>query len=185
MSTFEVLIVVLNAALLLANLLIAIIYAAILWVMVQQRRIMDEQLKGMQMQLREAERTRVAAHRPVLRVEPPVLVPPLVVPASLPLIPSLFAELRQVRNIGVGVALNIRYFFHDLETGAVGSLGSLAPLGAGELSAEFPVPSPPQLPDAALTVTYADIFGNRYWTLYHFASQSHSFGEGEPPHLRR
>jgi hypothetical protein len=184
MSTFEVLIVVLNAALLLANLLIAVIYAAILWVMVQQRRVMDQQLSAMQAQLQEAERTRIAAHRPVLRIEPPIQVPPLVIPASLQLLSSLFAELRQVRNIGVGVALNVRYFFHDLETRAVSNIGSLAPLGAGELSPEFPVPSPPQLPDAALTVTYADIFGNRYWTLYHFASQAHSFGEGEPPHLR-
>jgi hypothetical protein len=102
MSTFEVLIVVLNAALLLANLLIAVIYAAILWVMVQQRRVMDQQLSAMQAQLQEIERTRIAAHRPVLRVEPPIQVPPLVIPASLQLLPSLFAELRQVRNIGVG-----------------------------------------------------------------------------------
>jgi len=45
----------------------ASIYAAILWVIVQQRRIMDEQLKTMQAQLRGAERTSTAAHRPILR----------------------------------------------------------------------------------------------------------------------
>ncbi len=53
------------------NLIIALTYAAILWVMVQQRRLMDRQLETMQAQLREAERTRMAAYRPILRVEAP------------------------------------------------------------------------------------------------------------------
>ncbi|MFA0752224.1 MAG: hypothetical protein SLRJCFUN_002627 [Candidatus Fervidibacter sp.] len=165
-------------ALVALNLLIATIYAAILWVMVQQRRIMDEQLKAMQSQLREAERTRMAANRPVLRVEPPILMPAA---------PPTPVELRRLRNIGVGVALEVVYFLHEWGTGVILMVSGLDPVGAGEFSREFFIPYPQQLLalDAALTVTYADVFGNRYWTLYHFLSQAHSFGEGEPPHLKR
>jgi hypothetical protein len=172
MSTFEVLIVVLNAALVSANLLLA-------WVMVQQRRLMNKQLAAMQAQLREAERTRTAAHRPVLRVEPPILVP-----AAPPLPP---VELFYLRNIGVGVALNVEWCIHQRGTGVVWVDGSLDPVGAGELSRELFIPYPQQLfaLNAALTVTYADVFGNRYWTLYEFVTQVHIFGEGEPKHLQR
>jgi hypothetical protein len=172
MSTFEVLIVVLNAALVSANLFLA-------WVMVQQRRLMDEQLAAMQAQLREAERTRIAAHRPVLRVEPPILVP------TAPPLPPL--ELFYLRNIGVGVALNVEWCIHQRGTGVVWVDGSLDPVGAGELSRELFIPYPQELfaLNAALTVTYADVFGNRYWTLYDFVTQAHIFGEGEPEHLQR
>jgi hypothetical protein len=172
MSTFEVLIVVLNAALVSANLFLA-------WVMVQQRRLMDEQLAAMQAQLREAERTRIAAHRPVLRVEPPILVP------TAPPLPPV--ELFYLRNIGVGVALNVEWCIHQRGTGVVWVDGSLDPVGAGELSRELFIPYPQELfaLNAALTVTYADVFGNRYWTLYEFVTQAHIFGEGEPEHLQR
>jgi hypothetical protein len=172
MSTFEVLIVVLNAALVSANLFLA-------WVMVQQRRLMDEQLAAMQAQLREAERTRIAAHRPVLRVEPPILVP------TAPPLPPV--ELFYLRNIGVGVALNVEWCIHQRGTGVVWVDGSLDPVGAGELSRELFIPYPQELfaLNAALTVTYADVFGNRYWTLYDFVTQAHIFGEGEPEHLQR
>jgi hypothetical protein len=155
MSTFEVLIVVLNAALVSANLFLA-------WVMVQQRRLMDEQLAAMQAQLREAERTRIAAHRPVLRVEPPILVP------TAPPLPPV--ELFYLRNIGVGVALNVEWCIHQRGTGVVWVDGSLDPVGAGELSRELFIPYPQELfaLNAALTVTYADVFGNRYWTLSMF-----------------
>jgi hypothetical protein len=57
MSAFELALVTLN-------LVITAIYAAILWVMVQQRRLMDKQLAAMQAQLREAERTRTALIAP-------------------------------------------------------------------------------------------------------------------------
>ena len=172
MSAFELALVTLN-------LVITAIYAAILWVMVQQRRLMDEQLAAMQAQLREAERTRTAAHRPVLRVEPPILVP-----AAPPLPP---VELFYLRNIGVGVALDVKYFIHEQGTGVVWTDGGLDPVGAGELSRELFIPYPQQLfaLNAALTVTYADVFGNRYWTLYEFVTQVHIFGEGEPKHLQR
>jgi hypothetical protein len=172
MSTFEVLIVVLNAALVSANLFLA-------WVMVQQRRLMDKQLAAMQAQLREAERTRIAAHRPVLRVEPPILVP------TAPPLPPV--ELFYLRNIGVGVALNVEWCIHQRGTGVVWVDGSLDPVGAGELSRELFIPYPQELfaLNAALTVTYADVFGNRYWTLYEFVTQAHIFGEGEPEHLQR
>ena len=142
-------------ALIALNLLVATIYAAILWVTVKRRRIMDEQLKAMQMQLREAERTRMAAHRPVLRVEPPVLVP--AAPPALPV------ELYRLCNIGVGVALEAVYFLHGWGTGVILMVGGLDPVGAGEFSREFFLPYPQQLIalDAVLTVTYADVFGNR------------------------
>jgi hypothetical protein len=169
MSAFELALVTLN-------LVIAAIYAAILWVMVQHRRLMDKQLAAMQAQLREAERTRIAAHRPVLRVEPPILelaAPPV----------GLF----YLRNIGVGVALDVKYFIHERGTGVVWVDGGLDPVGAGELSRELFIPYPQELfaLNAALTVTYADAFGNRYWTLYEFVTQVHIFGEGEPKHLQR
>jgi type II secretory pathway pseudopilin PulG len=172
MSTFEVLIVVLNAALVSANLFLV-------WVMVQQRRVMDQQLSAMQAQLQEAERTRTAAHRPVLRVEPPILVP------TAPPLPPV--ELFYLRNIGVGVALNVEWCIHQRGTGVVWVDGSLDPVGAGELSRELFIPYPQELfaLNAALTVTYADVFGNRYWTLYDFVTQAHIFGEGEPEHLQR
>jgi hypothetical protein len=170
MSAFELALVTLN-------LVITAIYAAILWVMVQQRRLMNKQLAAMQAQLREAERTRTAAHRPVLRVEPPILVP-----AALPMPPI---EMRRLRNIGVGVAMEVRYFIHERGTGIIWVRSSLDPIGAGEFSQEFFIPQQLLALDIALIVTYADIFGNRYWTLYHFASQTHSFGEGEPEHFQR
>jgi hypothetical protein len=137
---------------------------------------MDQQLSAMQAQLQEAERTRTAAHRPVLRVEPPILelaAPPV--------------ELFYLRNIGVGVALDVRYFIHERGTGVVWVDGGLDPVGAGELSRELFIPYPQELfaLNAALTVTYADVFGNRYWTLYDFVTQAHIFGEGEPEHLQR
>ncbi|MFA0785016.1 hypothetical protein [Fervidibacter sacchari] len=172
MNAFELALVTLN-------LVVAIVYAAILWVMVQQRRLMDKQLKAMQAQLREAERTRMAAHRPILRVEPPTLVT-----VGLPMPPI---EERRLRNIGVGVALDVTYFIHERGTGIVWIVGGLNPVGAGELSQEFFIPYPQQLfvLNAALTITYADVFGNRYWTLYEFVTQAHIFGEGEPKHLQR
>lgn len=68
MSAFELALIALK---LLIDLLIAAIYAAILWMMVQQRRITDEQLKAMQVQLREAERTRIAAHREIFQQSSP------------------------------------------------------------------------------------------------------------------
>lgn len=124
-------------ALIALNLLIATIYAVILWVMVQQRQIMDEELKAMRMQLREAERTRMAAHRPVLRVEPPVLVP--AVPPAPPV------ELYRLCNIGVGVALEVVYFLHEWGTGVILMVSGLDPVGAGEFSREFFIPYPQQL----------------------------------------
>jgi len=159
-------------ALVALNLLIATIYAAILWVMVQQRRIMDEQLKAMQMQLREAERTRMAAHRPILRVEPPIA-------SGLP-----HLEFFQVRNIGVGAALDVSFFLHELATGAVSVSGKIEPVGAGDFSTEFPATTR-WLLHPALTLTYADVFGNRFWTLYDIITQTQTFGEGEPPLLKR
>jgi hypothetical protein len=172
MSAFELALVTLN-------LVITAIYAAILWVMVQQRRLMNKQLAAMQAQLREAERTRTAAHRPVLRVEPPILE------LAAPPLPPV--ELFYLRNIGVGVALDVKYFIHERGTGVVWTDGGLDPVGAGELSRELFIPYPQQLfaLNAALTVTYADVFGNRYWTLYEFVTQVHIFGEGEPKHLQR
>jgi uncharacterized protein (DUF4415 family) len=50
------------------NVIIAIIYALILWVMYRQQRTMSEQQRIMAQQLREMERARFAAHRPVLVV---------------------------------------------------------------------------------------------------------------------
>ena len=165
MNAFELALVTLN-------LVIASIYAAILWVMVQQRRLMDKQLEAMQAQLREAERTRMAAHRPILRVEPPIA-------SGLP-----HLDFYQVRNIGVGAALDVHFFVHERNTGRVSIVGNIEPIGASELSREFFVLTA-ALAHPALTVTYADVFGNKFWTLYDIITQSHIFGEGEPTHLQR
>jgi hypothetical protein len=93
--------------------------------------------------------------------------------------------MRRLRNIGVGVAMEVGYFIHERGTDIIWVRSSLDPIGAGEFSQEFFIPQQLLALDIALIVTYADIFGNRYWTLYHFASQTHSFGEGEPEHLQR
>jgi len=163
---------VFEMALVILNLLIACIYAAILWVMVQQRKIMSDQLKTMQSQLSEAERTRMAAHRPILRVEPPITSG----------VSNL--DFYQVRNIGVGAALGIRFFVHEHDTGSISVVGGIEPVGAGETSKEFPVTIRGLL-KPALTIVYADVFGNRFWTLYDVVTQVQTFGEGEPPHLER
>ncbi|MCS7186171.1 MAG: hypothetical protein N3B10_04240 [Armatimonadetes bacterium] len=164
MTAFELALVALN-------LLIAAIYTAILWVMVQQRRLMDKQLEIMQAQLREAERTRMSAYRPILRVEPPLA-------SGLP-----YLDFYQVRNIGVGAALNVLFFVHEIETEAISVTGEIEPIGAEEFSKEFPVTTRTLLLPA-LTIVYADVFGNRFWTLYDTISQTQTFGEGKPPHLK-
>jgi len=165
MSAFELALVTLN-------LLIDAIYAAILWVMVQQRRLMDKQLEAMQAQLREAERTRTAAHRPILRVEPPIA-------SGLP-----HLDFYQIRNIGFGAALDVYFFVHERNTDWVSIVGNIEPIGASELSREFFVLTA-ALSHPALTVTYSDVFGNKFWTLYDIVTQLHIFGEGELTHLQR
>ena len=150
----------------------ASIYAAILWAMVQQRRLMDKQLEAMQAQLREAERTRMAAYRPILRVEPPTA-------SGLPDL-----DFYQIHNIGVGAALDVYFFVHERDTGWVSLVGNIEPIGASEFSREFLVLTT-ALAHPALTVTYSDVFGNKFWTLYDIVTQSHIFGEGEPTHLQR
>jgi len=166
MSAFELASVILN-------LVIASIYAAILWVMVQQRRLMDKQLEAMQAQLREAERTRMAAYRPILRVEPPTA-------SGLPDL-----DFYQIHNIGVGAALDVYFFVHERDTGQVSIVGNIEPIGASEFSREFLPVLTTALAHPALTVTYSDVFGNKFWTLYDIITQSHIFGEGEPTHLQR
>lgn len=175
MSTFELTVVVLN-------LLIAAIYAAILWVMVQQRRIMDEQLKAMQSQLREAERTRMAAHRPILVAEPLVAPESLELPAVTP--PSV--QFFEIRNIGNGAAMDAMVIAHELEVGAVFFESRLPPYGAlgAKESTIAHVPAT-TLFRCALTLIYSDIFGNRFWTLYDIQHQQHTWGEGTPTHLAR
>ena len=175
MSAFELASVILNLALVtlnlasvILNLVIASIYAAILWVMVQQRRLMDKQLEAMQAQLREAKRTRMAAHRPILRVEPPTA-----------------SGLPDLDNIGVGAALDVYFFVHERDTGWVSIVGNIEPIGASEFSREFLPVLTTALAHPALTVTYSDVFGNKFWTLYDIITQSHIFGEGEPTHLQR
>jgi len=154
------------------NLIIALTYAAILWVMVQQRRLMDRQLETMQAQLREAERTRMAAYRPILRVEAPLA-------SGLP-----YLDFYQVRNIGVGAALSVLFFTHEFDASTTSVSGRIEPIGAAEFSQEFPITTRALL-HPALTITYEDVFGNRFWTLYDIITQTQTFGEGEPPHLRR
>lgn len=111
---------------------------------------MDKQLETMQAQLREAERTRMAAYRPILRVEPPIALP------QIPRLPRV--ECYQVCNIGVGAALNVRFPVHELDMGTISVEGSIIPIGAGELSGEFLVPISGLL-QPALTITYEDVFG--------------------------
>lgn len=133
---------------------------------------MNKQLEAMQAQVQEAKRTRMDAHRPILKVEPPY--------ASN----VVGLDFYQVRNIGGGAALNSRFFIHEYGTGASLISGDIEPIGVGEFSMEFPVTTHGLL-HPALTITYTDIFGNQFWTLYDIVSQSQTIGEGEPPHFKR
>lgn len=167
MTAFELALVILN-------LCVAAIYAAILWVMLKQRSIMDKQLEAMQSQICEAKRNRMAAHRPILRFEPPIA-------SGLPNL-----EFYQVHNIGAGAALDVLLFVHERSTGEMFVVGKIEPLSSRETSNEFPVLRPLfHFHEATLTLTYFDIWSNRFWTLYDPLEQTHSFGEGEPPYLKR
>jgi len=168
MSAFELALVTLN-------LVIASIYAAILWVMVQQRRLMDKQLEAMQAQLREAERTRMAAHRPILRVEPPFF------PSTIWTQPPP-TDFYLISNIGLGAAIDVCCHIQAPDTGEIIYSVDLEPIGASETSKEVAIPRIPW--NLHLVVTYSDIFGNRFWTLYKVVEQRQTLGEGNPPTIK-
>ncbi len=148
---------------------------------------MNQQLEALQEQVQEAKRTRMDANRPILKVEPPnrpiLKVEPPLASGQLDLALDLDLALYQVRNIGNGAALNCRFSVHEYGTGKSLICGLIEPIGVDEFSTEIPITTRGLL-HPALTITYTDIFGNQFWTLYDIVSQSQTIGEGKPPHLR-
>lgn len=141
---------------------------------------MDKQLEAMQSQLREAERTRMAAHRPILVAEQLVS---LEIDETLALTyPNV--QFFEVRNIGSGIALYAMVISRELETETILFESRLPPYGAlgAKDSTIVHVPAIATL-RCVLILTYSDIFANRFWTLYDIQNQQHTWGEGEPTYL--
>jgi uncharacterized protein (DUF4415 family) len=157
------------------NVIIAIIYALILWVMYRQQRTMSEQQRIMAQQLREMERARFAAHRPVLVVRKDAEE----APAHLKHVFSLrvaHADFVKLENIGVGSALNIRVVHHEGRN-VIYEI-RLSPIAAGRFSEPFDI-----YRFLEVTIIYEDIFGNNYWTHYLPKRHTYQVGEGSPTHL--
>jgi hypothetical protein len=158
------------------NVIIAIIYALILWVMYRQQRTMSEQQRIMAQQLREMERARFATHRPVLVVrkdaeEAPALLRHVFLRVA-------HADFVKLENIGVGSALNIRVVHHEGRN-VIYEI-RLSPIAAGRFSEPFDI-----YRFLEVTIIYEDILGNNYWTHYLPKRHTYQVGEGSPPHWGR
>jgi hypothetical protein len=142
-----------ETALLATNLVIAIVYAWILVVMVQQRKVMSQQLAEMQS-------TRLAAHRPVLVVRE-----------------ELVGDLQRpcLVNIGNGPAVNIsaRMQFKGVTYEVV-----VEPLGVREKATLSVFVLPVPLSETVWHMTYRDIFGSVYETVYEVRERRHTFLTG-------